>query len=270
MKSFISNFVRSWPEWLKRTLKILCALIVLTIFTIEFTRSWTSWLGIDNKSVTFTDLQRDLLSVANLDYYFGSFRALAFFTFWSNASVVFLIVLCWIFRVKMKTEFKAMFFSYLFIAGIGFWTFIAPFWAWGVSAWSDFTAVWEHAIILLFALAWLFSDINPKRLEDKFYKITAFPFLYLLMNIVAFIFVHQNAVAYPFLNFANWFGLGLPLWISYLATLLTLLLFFGTFMFTFWVIIWLIEYFGHKYNWYPKRKRDRKPKTSTKKDLVKK
>ena len=266
MKS-ISNFLKTWPNWLKLTLKFLAALIVLTIFTIEFARSWTRWPKIDYSSVIVTDLQRDLLSVANLDYYFGHYYSFAFFTFWSNAAVVFFIVLCWIFRFKMKTELKAMFFSYLFIAVIGFWAFIAPFWAWGFSTWYDFIAIWEHGIILIFALAWLFSDINLKKLEDKFYKGTAFPFLYLLMNISAFIFVHQNAVAYPFLNFANWFGLGLPLWISYLATLFTLALFFATFLSTFWLVLWMIDYLGHKYNWHTKKKRGRKRKTSTKKTL---
>ncbi len=212
------------------------AVAMLFMLIIDIQYSFTGW---PRQTIIITPDQDKILQSISIHNYLGDWSVFAYFTMLSNCVAVVSIVLCWIFNIKMKAQYRNAAFIYMLVTAIIFWIAIAPIMPWGSSSYFDFIYVYEHLLAVMLTGLWWFS-YKPETIGFKqgIKAVLWLPGLYLAFSIIFYISINGKVAIYPFLNFANMFNLNLPIFGSIVLAIVIITLVISLFV----ALSWLVNY----------------------------
>ena len=226
----------------KYFLRCSVAFVMLSLLILELQRHWTGVPGY-TLYIKTDSIQEKLAKGTSIGDYLHEWSTFAYFTSWSNFAFVIPFALITFLNFKLPAKFKMMFTSYLAITFVIFWTSLAPFLPWGQSSYFDFISIYEHCIPFFISIVWAFlsKEKSIKKEKSSFIYMMIIPVVYLIFIIVFSIVINFDVAVYPFLNFKNWFGLEVPLWSSILLTIISIVVCFFIFIFTYWLLLFIFN-----------------------------
>lgn len=217
-----------------KVLKISIAIIFLFILIFNTQQWFTKFPSI---KIYVTDKQINLAGSKSLRDIFGSISPIFYFTNISNILVISLLVLSWIFNIKVNKYYKLATYTYMTITLIVFWTVLAWMLPWGQSSFLDFEMIWEHMIV--FMVMCLFHYLDEKEFYESktksFLFVMVFPVIYLIFGIM--VFEIGGVKIYPFFNIKDPFVWDIPFGWNLIVGILTIISIAFVFVFVSWLFI---------------------------------
>lgn len=209
-------------------IKVVIALFFLFFLIFELQRSFTSFPRVVIYIVAGSTA--DKLSQGTSIYdVLGDWNTFAYFTTWTNIlfTLTFLIASILEFKnIKVSKYWINAIWIYSVITFVVFWTTIAPYMPWGQNSYLDYTNIHEHFIVILgCGVFWWFNRASDLKIKKQMIVSLIFPIIYLIVAII--IFIVGRVGVYPFLNFEDYFSLGIGTVGSVFLCLLTILIILG-------------------------------------------
>lgn len=229
---YMTNLLKN--KTFKYCISVFVSTVLIAFLILETQRQWTRVPSVQY-TIPAGSVQEKLSQGTSIYTYLHNWSTFAYFTTLSNFIFIIPYAYCSIMKKKMPNNIKLAFMTYLLITFVVFWTSIAPFLPWGQSSYFDFISVYEHSFPLIICVMWLMTSERKKE-KPSWLILMVYPIIYLVFTLIFSIAINFDVAVYPFLNFTNWFGLDLNVYLSVFLTIISILVCAIGILFIYWIL----------------------------------